>query len=211
MFHYQKLHQLLKTSNNIDFNDRVSNSDLKKFQIFNFNNSSLPKMILEYHNDSVNSVVFTKTQKGILVSGGSDKCIIIWKIVTESFTSEKMKILKNPSEVNDLCIYPNDNFIFAGCIDNNIYLWKSNFLSNSFENVKCISLHNNYITSLCLDPNIDPSSQTGKFVSYSDEGMLIISELVTEQNGNIGIKVIKDYKEFINVKNKITSIQKKIE
>jgi hypothetical protein len=49
-----------------------------------------------------------------------------------------------------------------------------------------------------------------KFASYSDDGRLILSETFLTNHGT-RTNIIKDYKEFINVKNKINHIQKKIE
>ncbi len=181
----------------------------------------MPKLVLDYHNDGVNALVFSKLNKYYLISGASDKSLIIWKIIHEGFTYEKMKIIKTQSDVTDLAILPNDSFIYAGCVDNNIYIWRSNFQTNSYELINCINnLHNNFITSICLEPSIlkiNPNDILNyyttngiKMASYSDDGRLVLSETHLTAQG-VKSNVIKDFKEFINVKNKINQIQKKIE
>lgn len=140
-----------------------ANKGSGKFQIIS--NAPMKKLELNYHNDSVNAIAFAKVNKFYLVSGASDKSIIVWKI-NDDFTGQNIRILKGQSDITELVILPNDQYIFAGCIDNNIYIWKSNFVSNSFDFVNCISLHSNYITSICLDPNFNMMDQNVKFASY---------------------------------------------
>lgn len=201
-------------------NSLEGESQKGKFQLYP-DGGSLPKLILNYHEDSVNALQFAKVNKYYLVSGGTDKNIIVWRIIEEGFTSEKIRIIKSQSDVTDLAILPNDEFIMAGCVDNNIYIWRSNFLLKTFDLVSCVNnLHSNFITSIVLDPNLEKlntqeiskniHSNGFKFASYSDDGKLVITESKPEQNG-FKINVIKEYKEFVNQKNKINSIQKKIE
>jgi WD40 repeat protein len=191
-----------------------------KFQVYP-DGGSLPKLVLKYHEDSVNALQFAKVNKYYLVSGGTDKNIIVWRIIEEGFTFEKIRIIKSQSDVTDLVILPNDEFILAGCVDNNIYIWRSNFQSKTFDLVSCVNnLHSNFITSIVLDPSLEKlnkqeisnfiNSNGFKFASYSDDGKLVITEAKPEQNG-FKINIIKEYKEFVNQKNKINSIQKKIE
>jgi WD40 repeat protein len=201
-------------------NSLEGDSQKGKFQLYP-DGGSLPKLILNYHEDSVNALQFARVNKYYLVSGGSDKNIIVWRIIEEGFTSEKIRIIKSHSDVTDLAILPNDEFILAGCVDNNIYIWRSNFQSKTFELVNCLNnLHSNFITSIVLDPTLeklnlqDLNNQVNtngfKFASYSDDGKLVITETKPEPNG-FKTNVIKEYKEFVNQKNKINSIQKKIE
>lgn len=166
---------------------------------------------MEYHNDSVNALCFSKLNSEFLVSGGSDKALIIWKIInTEShLKSEKLRIIKTNADVSEITMNPLDQMMFVGCIDNNIYVWKSNFMSNTFELVSTIAYHTNFITSICLNPVQDTS--TYRMASYSDDARLVISEITGDSAGNIKVSLVKDYQEFINVKNKINSIHKKIE
>jgi WD40 repeat protein len=201
-------------------NSLEGDSQKGKFQLYP-DGGSLPKLILNYHEDSVNALQFARVNKYYLVSGGSDKNIIVWRIIEEGFTSEKIRIIKSHSDVTDLAILPNDEFILAGCVDNNIYIWRSNFQSKTFELVNCLNnLHSNFITSIVLDPTLEKlnlqelnnqvNSNGFKFASYSDDGKLVITETKPEPNG-FKTNVIKEYKEFVNQKNKINSIQKKIE
>jgi WD40 repeat protein len=216
VFPYQQLENEIKRNTN-PFNPEESSRG--NFHLYP-HAGNIAKLTLDYHNDSVNALTFTKRNKYFLISGSSDKVMMIWKI-KEDFTSEKIRILKNQSDINDIQITPNDEFIFSGCIDNNIYVWRSNFSTNTFELVNCINnIHSNFITSICLDPNLERIAYTEmtsyimnngiKFASYSDDGKLVIAETLLSQNG-FRNNVIKEFKEFINVKNKINSIQKKIE
>jgi WD40 repeat protein len=145
----------------------------------------------------------------------------VQKIIEENFTYEKFRLINNQSEITDLAITPNDEFIFTASIDNKVYVWKSDFTKNSFELVNCINnIHNNFITSLCLDPSLEKvnvselshymSTNGVKFCTYSDEGKLVISETLPSNQG-FRNNTIKEFKEFINEKNKINSIHKKIE
>jgi len=217
IYPYDQLAHILKESANPFNSDQRTN---KKFVAYP-EGGNINKLILNYHNDNVNALVFTKFYRNFLISGGSDKSLIIWKIIEENFTYEKMRILKNQSEVTDLTITPNDEFIFTASIDNNVYIWKSNFSTNTFELVNCINnIHINYITSICLDPNLEKvnvndlsnymSSNGIKFCSYSDGGKLVIAETFPSIQG-FRNNTIKEFKEFINEKNKINSIQKKVE
>jgi WD40 repeat protein len=190
-----------------------------RFQLYP-DGGSLPKLSLDYHEDTVTALQFAKVNKYFLVSGGMDKNIIIWRIIEEGFTSERVRLIKGHSDVTDLAIMPNDEFILSACVDNNIYIWRSNFVEKSFELVSCVNLHTNYVTSLVLDPSLDklnPQDLSNfiitngfKFASYADDGKLVLAEIFPVTN-SFRTNVIKDFKEFVNVKNKINSIQKKIE
>lgn len=217
IYPYQELDNSIKKSGNSFGPD----GQKEKFQIYS-QGESLPKLILDYHNDSVNALAFTKVNKYFLVSGASDKCVIIWKILSEGFTYEKLRVIKSQSDITDLSILANDEYIFSGCVDNNIYIWRSNFVNNSFELVNCVNnLHNNFITSICLDPTLKKLNNkdletviatTGiRFASYSDDGRLVIAETALNPGQGFRTNILKDYKEFVNIKNKINQIQKKIE
>ena len=65
--------------------------------------------------------------------------------------------------------------------------------------------HDNIVNSFILEPFIEG---TGRFVSMSDKGRVIIHQF----NKNIySIINIKDYEEFITLKHKCNNIQKKID
>jgi WD40 repeat protein len=166
-------------------------------------------IVLNYHMDSVNSIAFANNSKYYLVSGGADKTIIIWKIILSdtNFSSEKTRILKSLSDITEIAISNNDEYMFTACFDNHIYVYKTNFEQNQFTIFSNLNIHSNIITSICLEPLQDSNSQSIRFASYSDEGRLILAEV-----SFVGMKinVLKDYTEIINSKNKINSIQKKI-
>lgn len=169
--------------------------------------NQIDHLILDYHLDSINSITFAKTSRYHLVSGGADKTIMIWKINDETFTQEKSKIIKTQSDITDIAITSNDKFLLCASVDNNIYVYQTNFLQNQHTFYANICIHNNFITSICLQPIPDMNMQSIKFASYADDGRLILAELI------LGVKtnVIKDYKGLVNTTNKIISIQKKIE
>ena len=65
--------------------------------------------------------------------------------------------------------------------------------------------HDNIVNSFILEPFIEG---TGRFVSMSDKGRVIIHQFNKNINSIINIK---DYKEFITLKHKYNNIQKKID
>jgi hypothetical protein len=93
--------------------------------------------------------------------------------INNDFSYKTIRMIKTQSDVTEIQVVPNDELMFVGCVDNNIYLYRSNFANNQFELYQTISLHQNYVTSICLDPFLDKTlsncSQIGsslKFVSY---------------------------------------------
>ena len=203
VYQYKNLEGILKS---LQYN---LNSE-KKFNIFSSSiNNNLSKMILDHHTQGINSLAFTKVNKYHLISGGSDKCIIIWKLNEEKLTSEKIRLLNCTSDVNDIVILPNDEYILSGCVDCKIYFWKCNFEQKNFELIGMIDSHSNYITSICLELTSIKENYF-KFCSYSEDAHLIITE-VTIEGKNLKFKIIKDFEEFVNIKNKINNLSKKIE
>lgn len=181
-----------------------------KFKVKKINKMDSPKFIdLKFHTGSINSIAFANNSKYYLVSGGADKTVMIWKILLNeaNFSSQKSRMLTSLSDITDIVISKNDEYIFTACVDNFIYVYKSNFIQNQYTTISNINIHSNIITSIHLDPAQAFYSQSIKFASYSDEGRLILAELsIAEMKANI----TRDFTEIINKKNKINSIQKKI-
>ena len=115
---------------------------------------NLNKTELNYHSDSVNALVFARKTSNILISGSSDKSIIIWYLNPDLSQNKKRLLLVN-SEVTDLSLTLNDQFLFCSCVDNNIYIYYTCFPDNAPELVSTLSVHNNIVTSLCLDNSLD--------------------------------------------------------
>ncbi len=159
-----------KTIDNHIRKSASSKSENERFIIYPLD-SDLGKVTIDIHLESVNVLAFTKT-KYYLVSGSSDKSIAITRI-NHDLTYKNIRLIKTNSEVSEIVILPNDELCFVGCIDNNIYLYRSDFTNNQFDLYKTISLHQNYVTSICLDPFLEKAlsnaSHIGnslKFVSY---------------------------------------------
>lgn len=164
LYPYMILNQSLKKSS--------INEEHKKYSMIHAD-VDLPKLVVENHSDSINTLTFTKTHKHYLISGSSDKCLMIMRI-NQDFSTTNMKTIKGQSDIIDIAMSPNDQFIFSGCADNNIYLWKANFPNNTFDLINFIPIHNNFVTSICLDPIIERNVMNGqelynypiKFASY---------------------------------------------
>jgi WD40 repeat protein len=133
------------------------------------------RLEMEAHTDSVNAVVFTRLNKYYLVSGSSDKCIIVWRINQDDMAFKNVKLIRTNSDVTEIVLLPNDEMMFVGCVDNNIYLYRSNFQNKTFECFNHINIHQTYVTSICLDPFLEKYIKNNngsslntllKFVSY---------------------------------------------
>lgn len=137
-------------------------SEHKKFSVFAAA-PNLNKLVLETHISSVNALAFAKLHKYYLVSGGSDKSLIIWRI-KEDLTYQTLRIIKLAADVTDIVVLPNDEYIFSGCLDNNIYITRTSYSTVQFEQVSAVNLHNSIITSIAIGPN----NQNGpiKFAAY---------------------------------------------
>lgn len=193
-------------------------SEHKKFSIFPIG-TNIKKLTLDTHVSSVNSLVFAKIYKYFLISGGSDKSLIIWRI-KEDLLYQTVRIIKLQADITDIVLLSNDEYIFSGCLDNNIYVIRSNFNTLQFEQFACISMHNSIITSIAIDPNIAGNNgnngpirfatYVNSFLNQYDDGRLILAETWLERAG-VRTDVIRDYGDFGNKKNKNSSIQKKIE
>ncbi len=112
---------------------------------------NLAKINLQYQGDSINALIFAKRYSYNLISGSSDKSIIIWYLSSD-LNQLKKRLLSLNSEVTDLQLTLNDQFLFASCVDNNIYVYCTRFQENgNADQIATLSYHSNIITSLALD------------------------------------------------------------
>ena len=165
----------------------------------------IPKMILDFHTEQITCLQFPKMNNNLLFSGSQDKSIVIWKINQQNFSAERVRVIQNKSEITDMQFYPDDSYLFVSGFNNSIYIFKCDFTNNSFEIISIMNSHDNIVNSIVLDPFIE---ETGRFVSMSDKGRVIISQFNKNTNSIINIK---DYEEFITLKHKCNIIQKKID
>lgn len=112
---------------------------------------NLNKIELAYHSDAVNALVFAKRYHYNLISGSSDKSIIIWYL-NKDLSQNKKRLLTTNSEVTDLQLSLNDQFLFSSFMDNSIGIYYTHFQDNGNpELISVINVHNNIVTSLALD------------------------------------------------------------
>jgi WD40 repeat protein len=165
----------------------------------------IPKMILDFHTEQVTCLQFPKMNSNLLFSGSQDKSIAIWKINQQNFSAERVRVIQNKCEITDMQFYPDDSYLFVAGFNNYIYIFKCDFINNSFEIISVMNSHDNIVNCIVLDPFIE---ETGRFVSMSDKGRVIISQFNKNTNAIVNIK---DYEEFITLKHKCNIIQKKID
>ena len=165
----------------------------------------IPKMILDFHTEQVTCLQFPKMNNNLLFSGSQDKSIAIWKINQQNFSAERVRVIQNKCEITDMQFYPDDSYLFVAGFNNYIYIFKCDFINNSFEIISVMNSHDNIVNCIVLDPFIE---ETGRFVSMSDKGRVIISQFNKNTNAIVNIK---DYEEFITLKHKCNIIQKKID
>ena len=188
--------------------DAPPTSLTSEINCYNISTMSIPKLILEHHSEQISSLQFTNTHNSdfnILFSGSYDKSIIIWKISQKTFTGEKIRLIQYKSRISSFVLYPNDQYLLVGCFDHSIYITKCNYDSNSFDIVATFNKHDNIINSIALDPFIE---QTGRFVSLSDKGRLIITSFDTSSDK---LNIIHNYEEFVNNSHKCLITQKQID
>jgi len=106
---------------------------------------------------SINALVFAKRYSYNLISGSSDRSIIIWYLSPDLSKNHK-KLLSLGSEVTDLQLSLNDQLLFASCMDNKIYIYYTRFQENGIVDlISTMSYHSNIITSLALDNSCNDS------------------------------------------------------
>ena len=154
-----------------------------------FNDSlSLQKIVLQEHINSVSSILFLHSDSHVMFSSGFDKYIIIWKLDEIKMTGERMRKIPSKQEITDMKLFPDDRFLFVGYINGEINIISCDYQNNQFHSVAIFSEHDDYLNSIILSPNI---MEDGLFVSLSDKGKLILSQMFIQNNGNIDIKIKK--------------------
>ena len=154
-----------------------------------FNDSlSLQKIVLQEHINSVSSILFLHSDSHVMFSSGFDKYIIIWKLDEIKITGERMRKIPSKQEITDMKLFPDDRFLFVGYINGEINIISCDYQNNQFHSVAIFSEHDDYLNSIILSPNI---MEDGLFVSLSDKGKLILSQMFIQNNGNIDIKIKK--------------------
>ena len=154
-----------------------------------FNDSlSLQKIVLQEHINSVSSILFLHSDSHVMFSSGFDKYIIIWKLDEIKMAGERMRKIPSKQEITDMKLFPDDRFLFVGYINGEINIISCDYQNNQFHSVAIFSEHDDYLNSIILSPNI---MEDGLFVSLSDKGKLILSQMFIQNNGNIDIKIKK--------------------
>jgi len=140
---------------------------------------------LENHEDSVNTLTFTNSSKYIyiifkkyqgpnyLISGGSDKNIIVWTVFsnsTNTVNAKVVKIIKTTSgnlliikwflDVLDLLLLPNDKYLISSCVEGNIFLYKINWEEKKLEIVGDYNYHNKFVSSVICEPKFSNMNES---------------------------------------------------
>ena len=149
---------------------------------------NLDKIVLKEHRNSISSLRFLHRDSHILFSSGFDKYIIIWSLDENKMTSERMRKIPTKQEITDMKLYPDDKYLFVGYINGEINIFSCDYANNQFHSIASFSQHDDYLNSIVLSPNI---LQDGLFVSLSDKGKLILSQIYSKNNGGIDIKIKK--------------------
>lgn len=154
-----------------------------------FNDSlNLQKIILSEHHNSISALRFLHTDSHVLFSSGFDKYIIIWRLDENKMVGERMRKIPSKQEITDMKLYPDDKLLFVGYINGEINIFSCDYANNQFHSIAIFSQHDDYLNSIVLSPNI---MEDGLFVSLSDKGKLILSQIFSKNNGNIDVKIKK--------------------
>jgi WD40 repeat protein len=129
----------------------IVNSKNSKFQLIP-STQILHKKEIEAHNEAINTITFAKMNKYFLLSGGVDKCIKITQISQSDLNTTHVELLRCQGDITDIQITSNDDYFFASCVDNAIYVYKCDFVNRKFDLLDKIIKHGNIVTSIALDP-----------------------------------------------------------
>ena len=99
-----------------------------------------------------------------------------------------MRKIPSKQEITDMKLYPDDKLLFVGYINGEINIFSCDYANNQFHSIAIFSQHDDYLNSIVLSPNI---MEDGLFVSLSDKGKLILSQIFSKNNGNIDVKIKK--------------------
>ena len=154
-----------------------------------FNDSlNLKKILLKEHTNSISSLLFLHTDSHVLFSSGFDKYIIIWRLDESKMTGERVRKIPCKQEITDMKLYPDDKLLFVGYINGEINIFSCDYANNQFHSIAIFAQHDDYLNSIVLSPNI---MEDGLFVSLSDKGKLILSQIFMKNTGGIDVKIKK--------------------
>lgn len=173
----------------------LSNSFSNKEEINKFNDSSISIHKEKELSGHFNSVIcLLKLTNDVLVSGGYDSNIIIWKWKNENDQVRQMTLTGHSSSIK--CLIKIEESIFAsGSYDNTIRLWK---IDKEIKNWVCLSVINSYENNIKEAPSsfgliyfrsIYTNSVSKKLFIYggtqSNLKMYEINSIIKENNVNL--------------------------
>ena len=149
---------------------------------------NIQKIVLQEHHNSISSLRFLHSDSHVMFSSGFDKYIMVWRLDENKMVGERMRKIPSKQEITDMKLFPDDKLLFVGYINGEINIFSCDYANNQFHSIAIFSEHDDYLNSIVLSPNI---MQDGLFVSLSDKGKLILSQIFVKSTGNIDIKIKK--------------------
>ena len=128
------------------------------------------------------------TDSHVIFSSGFDKYIIIWKLDEIKMYGERLRKIPSKQEITDMKLYPDDKLLFVGYINGEINVFSCDYTNNQFHSVAIFSEHDDLLNNIVLSPHI---RQDGLFVSLSDKGKLILSQIFLKNTGGLDVKIKK--------------------
>ena len=169
-------------------NDDYINNIIKRKYWFNEPLDCKKKIAILEHKNSISALRFLHKDSHILFSSGFDKYIAIWKLDEHNLTFQRMRKIPTRQEITDMKLYPNDKYLFVGFINGEINIYLCDYKNNTFNSVGTFYEHDDYLNSIVLSPNI---MEDGLFISLSDKGKLILTEINIKNNDKINFKTRK--------------------
>ena len=127
------------------------------------------KIELKYHQESVNALIFAKRFTYNLISASSDRAIIIWYLNSDMDLQNK-KLISCNSEVLDLQLNINDQFLFSCCMDNSINIYYTHFNDGgNIELISTLNYHNSIVTSISIDNSTNEIMHNRISVKYASQ------------------------------------------
>ena len=149
---------------------------------------NLQKIVLQEHHNSISALLFLHTDSHVMFSSGFDKYIIIWKLDENKMYGERLRKIPSKQEITDMKLYPDDKLLFVGYINGEINIFSCDYANNQFHSVAIFSEHDDLLNNIVLSPHI---MQDGLFVSLSDKGKLILSQIFLKNTGGLDVKIKK--------------------
>ena len=168
---------------------------------------NLQKIVLQEHHNSISALLFLHTDSHVMFSSGFDKYIIIWKLDENKMCGERLRKIPSKQEITDMKLYPDDKLLFVGYINGEINIFSCDYANNQFHSVASFSEHDDLLNNIVLSPNI---MQDGLFVSLSDKGKLILSQIFMKNTGGLDVKIKKIF-PFENINHFSKGDTKKID